>query len=58
MQKLNLYESEIKAIQDSIKRLKSQGKQFSHVKGPISDNIAKNLALLEDDYKKLFYFKK
>ena len=53
MQKLNLYESEIKAIQDSIKRLKSQGKQFSHVKGPISDNIAKNLSLLEDDYKKL-----
>ena len=53
MQKLNLYESEIKAIQDSIKRLKSQCKQFSTVKGPISENVAKNLNLLEEDYKKL-----
>merc|ERR1711997_348860 len=53
MQKLNLYESEIKAIQDLIKRLKSQGKQFSSVKGPISENIAKNVNKLEDDYKQL-----
>lgn len=53
MQKLNLYESEIKAIQDSIKRLKSQGKQFSCVKGPISENIEKNVNKLEEDYKQL-----
>jgi GTP-binding protein EngB required for normal cell division len=53
MQKLNLYESEINAIQDSIKRLKTQGKQFSDVKGPIAENVAKNLESLETDYRKL-----
>jgi spectrin beta len=53
MQKLNLYESETNAIQDSIKRLKTQGKQFSDVKGPIAENVAKNLESLETDYRKL-----
>ena len=41
MQKLNLYELEINAIADAIRRLRAQGKQYSaHPKGANSDLVS------------------
>ena len=54
MQRLNLFESEINAISDSIRRLKTQGKQFASLQdNPLAKDVSKNLEALEGDWKEL-----
>lgn len=56
MQKLNLLESEINAISDSIRRLKTQAKQFLKApssSNPLTKSVEQKLEELEADYKHL-----
>ena len=58
MQKLNLMESELNAIADSIRKLKSYGKQFSSVDNELNRNLKKNFEGLEKDYSELVKYAK
>ena len=59
MQKLNLLESELNAIADSIRKLKSYGKQFSSIAdNELNRNLKKNFEGLEKEYSELVEFAK
>lgn len=58
MQKLNLLESEVNAIADSIRKLKSSNKRFTSVDNDLQKTVSKKLENLEKDYDELTAFAK
>ena len=59
MQKLNLLESEVNAIADSTRKLKSASKRFTAIEeNDLKKNVAKKLETLEKDYDELVAFAK
>ena len=58
MQKLNLLESEVNAIADAIRKLKSFHKRFSDIDNELKQNVKEKLQTLEKDYSELVNFSK
>ena len=58
MQKLNLLESEVNAIGDSIRKLKAASKRFASVDNEQKKNVTKKLENMEKDYEELVAFAK
>ena len=58
MQKLNLLESEVNAIADAIRKLKSFHKRFSEIDNELKQNVKDKLQTLEKDYSELVNFAK